>query len=208
MVERVNQDPTFAEQLVKDLLRLKEENEGLKHEVEALKGMEKEAQHALRQARGISSYLKKSKQGQLQKTEKEAQIALRQAKGISWYLKSKNDSLQLKLKEAERVETEAQHALRQARGVSAYLKSKNADLEKKMAAAKSEKHAHMALRQAEQNSINLRSTLKEKGLLDESDHSQPSVMALDDEAWDRAFTINDKVGMIGLALVGVIIAMQ
>lgn len=228
MVDRANQDPSFAEQLVKDLLKLKEENEMLKDEVAAVKQMEREAQQALRQARGISSYLK-GKQGELRKTEKESLLALRQANGISSYLKSKNESLENKLKDAERIELEAQQALRQARGVSAYLKSKNASLEKKLAAAKSERSAQTALNNARKNSLVIKSSIQEKDMNalknlfqagdDSEGEDQPSVASSNDETSQSAIelaaekeagslSINDKVGMLGLVIAGVIVAMR
>lgn len=226
MIEQVNKDPNFSEQLVGDLLKLKQENENLKDQVAALKQMEMEAQQALRQARGISTYLK-GKQGELQKSEKESQLALRQANGISHYLKSKNDSLENKLKDAERVEIEAQQALRQARGVSAYLKSKNASLEKKLEAAKTEKVAQTALRQARRNSLDIMSSItgqdlapvddKELDQMEPEEH--PLIAASDDESEERVpdevsktdsetLSINDMVGLFGLVLVGLVVAAQ
>uniref|UniRef100_A0A7S3L8N7 Cilia- and flagella-associated protein 157 n=1 Tax=Amphora coffeiformis TaxID=265554 RepID=A0A7S3L8N7_9STRA len=222
MIEQVNKDPTFAAQLVGDLLKIKDENEHLRDQVAALKQMEIEAQQALRQARGISTYLK-GKQGELQKHEKESQLALRQANGISTYLKSKNESLENRLKDAERVEMEAQQALRQARGVSAYLKSKNASLEKKLAASKTEKSAQTALRQARQASLTIRSSItadnlvppEEKALLQVEPNEHILIASSDVESEDHetdyvpnegSLSINDVVGLFGLVIVGLVVA--
>lgn len=237
MIERANQDPAFAEQLVRDLLKLREENEALQDEVAAVKRMEQEAYQALRQARGISSYLK-GKQGELQKTSTEAQLALRQANGISSYLKSKNETLEAKLEDAERIEGEAQQALRQARGISAYLQSKNVSLEKKLAAARTEKSAQLNFHEARNNSLLLKNSITETDLLHSdflpddgdarSEHSeeQPSMVSSDDDEVEQpglevpksnvkvdegpadGLTVNDAVGMIGLVFVGLIICMR
>ena len=152
MIERAGSDPSFAEELVRNLVELREENKDLKLEVAEVKKHERSAQQALRQARGISSYLK-GKQGELKQSENKTHFALRQAKGISSFLKSKNDILEERFKHAERMEVEARQTLRQARGISAYLKSKNASLEKKLAAAKTEKNAEATFRRAQQSTV-------------------------------------------------------
>lgn len=131
MVELAQSDPEYASKLVKELMDTKAENELLKEAVDALRQREQEAQQALRQARGISTYLK-GKQEDLQKDDVKGKLALRQANGISLYLRNKNEELKNKLQDAERVEIEAQLALRQAKGVSAYLQKKNVSLEKKV----------------------------------------------------------------------------
>lgn len=183
MVERIQQDDKFGEQLVQEMMQLKEENEVLKAEVEAVKRLEQEAQQALRQAKGISSYLK-NKQGEIQAAETKKKLALYQANGMSNFLKNKNKTLEERLKKAERHEVEAQLALRQARGVSAYLKSKNASLEKKLVASQQEKKAELVLYQARRLSIGLRNSLEDdKGnQSDYSDNEQPSITSTDDEA--------------------------
>lgn len=223
MIEQASKDPTFAAQLVGDLFKIKDENEHLRDQIAALKQMEMEAQQALRQSRGISTYLK-GKQGELHQHEKESQLALRQANGISTYLKSKNESLESRLKDAERVEMEAQQALRQARGVSAYLKSKNASLEKKLAASKTEKKAQTALRQARRVSLTIRSSItddlvvpSENALLEVEPVEHLLIATSDDESDDQVIddvpkeengtlSINDLVGLFGLILVGLVVA--
>eukprot|EP00977_Amphora_coffeiformis_P021102 scaffold8828_cov204-Amphora_coffeaeformis.AAC.23 len=222
MIERAGTDPVFAEELVRDLLKLQEENRTLKDEVMQVKKTEQAAQQALRQARGISSYLK-GKQGELKKTEGKTQLALRQANGISSFLKSKNESLEQRLKNAEQIEMEAQQALRQARGISAYLKSKNASLEKKLAAAKTEKSAESAFRQAQQSTVNLRSSLKGStitaadltlALTDDDDSSQEHepvqvTKTQNDEADEfEELSLTNKLGMVSLVLIGVAMAMK
>ena len=156
----------------------------LKAEVEVVQQQAQEAQQALRQARGISSYLK-GKQGELEKEDAMGKLALRQANGISMYLKSKNEELKNRLKDAERVEIEAQLALRQAKGVSAYLQKKNASLEKKLEASKTEETAKKAWHKARRNSMQLRTTLlmDETGENDDegSEEEPASIVSTDDE---------------------------
>lgn len=160
LLERLQDDPTtFGPQLVRDYVHLQRENETLRAEVATAKELEQEAQQALRQARGISSYLK-NKQGELQRAESKTQFALRQAHGISSFLKHQNEALAEKLQAAATHELEAQLALRQARGVSAYLKSKNASLEKKLAASQTEQRAQVLFDQARGATLDLRSTFE------------------------------------------------
>lgn len=195
-MEHAHEDPLFGEKFVREYMQLKSENEALKKEVATAKQLEQGAQQALRQARGISSYLK-SKQGELTKAETKSQLALRQANGISSYLKNKNKALQDKLQDAQKHEIEAQLALRQAKGVSAYLKSKNASLEKKLAASQSEKKAEAVFKKAHRASMELRNSLHtaKETEIDVDDHSeeQPSLQSTDDEMEKSNDGVNELV---------------
>ena len=238
MTEKAAADPAFAEELVRDFLKLQEENKLLKEEVVQVKRTEQAAQQALRQARGISTYLK-GKQGELKKNESKTQAALSQANGVSSFLKLKNDTLEERIKNAERIEAEAQQALRQARGISAYLKSKNASLEKKVLASKTEQTAEATFRQARRNSMNLRRssltngttvtaadlTLAGEDAADyEYDHPSSPIMTDDDDSSEEhealgmskddtedemmELSLTNKLGMVSLVLIGVSLAMQ
>ena len=75
LVDRVQKDAAFADELVTDYLKLKEQNQTMAAELEETRRMKEESQLALRQARGFSVYLK-GKQGSIKKVELERQNSL------------------------------------------------------------------------------------------------------------------------------------
>lgn len=159
LIQRAQADPAFVNELVQEILGLRTENESLKTQLSEAEQTHMAAQLALRQARGVSSYLRNNKH-QMMATDNKAKEAMKKAVDMSHYLESKTVELEAKLGVATKTESQAQLALRQARGVTSYLKSKNENLEKKLAAAnQAEQEAKLAWRKARDNNMLLRRSL-------------------------------------------------
>lgn len=173
MIERLKQDPDFAEQFVNEFFKLKEESKEVIAQAESVVQHEKEAQMALRQAKGFNVYLK-GKQESFHWMELERQKPLRQVEGASIVLKVTNTEVKERLEAVKKTEIEAKLALRQAHGVSAYLRKKSTALEKQLEAARDENTARMALQQAKSNKFALKSTMMENGMAC-SEHSRHSL---------------------------------
>lgn len=169
-MERLQQDSDYAEQLVDNFIMLQEENEKLMTAVSRSKQVEKEAQLALRQAKGFNLYLKNKEISQ-RKIVLERQSSSTQAEEATVILKITNKELRDRLDEAKKSEGEAKLALRQARGITKYLKQTNSSLEKQLDAAKEEQTAKMALREARTHTFCLKDTMKENGF-ECSEHSR------------------------------------
>ena len=189
MIERLQQDPAFAEQFVSDFLKLKDDNEALKNTVEKTKEKELEAQLALRQAKGFNLYLK-GKETSQRKIDMERQASFRQAEEATIVLKITNQELRDRLDDAKRLEQEAKLAVRQARGITRYLKKKNASLEKQLEASKEEHLAKMALKELRTQKHSLKDTMKENGMKC-SEHSRDLLSCDGSVSTADSFDVND-----------------